>query len=448
MTGKEISTKYLIVGNSAGGIGAAEAIREVDKEGSLTIVSEEPYPAYSRPLISEYLAGECSVEKMLFRPADFYIKKSITSLPGKKVRHLELGQRLAELESGERIFWEKLLLACGGVPFVPPISGREKEGVFTFTTLEDAKQLDKALTAATRVVVIGGGLIGLSVAEALVKRKAKVTIVELRERVLSTILDETASRLMEAVLEEAGIEIITGGTVKEILGKPGETNTIAGVVLDNGTRVPCDLVIIAIGVVPRLELVRDTTIEVKRGIVVDRFMATSVPDVYACGDVAEAYDFVYDTNRLTPIWPNAYIGGRIAGYNMAGLPKEYPGGTTMNSLKYFGLPVISAGIMDPQNGQDYEIVAQAHNQSYAKVVLRRNTVVGMIFVTNIDVAGIIFGLMRDKVNVRDFKDSLLTPDFSFASFPLELRERRIGQLSPKLAHPVAILEEVKEAAAD
>ena len=125
-------SKYLIIGNSAGGIGAAEAIREVDKAGSVTILSDEPYPAYSRPLISEYLAGECMLDGMLFRPAEFYSQNNIVALPGKKLKSLGLKSHTAELDGGERITWEKLLLATGGVPIVPSIEGIGKRGVFTF----------------------------------------------------------------------------------------------------------------------------------------------------------------------------------------------------------------------------------------------------------------------------------------------------------------------------
>ncbi len=439
MQEKELGTKYLVIGNSAGGIGAAEAIREIDSRGSLTIVSEEPYPAYSRPLISEYLAGECSLERMLFRPSDFYAKRGVTLLLGKKVARLDWKERLVELEGGGDIYWDKLLLACGGLPFIPQIRGMERKGVFTFTTIDDARRIYQALNRASRAVVIGGGLIGLSVVEALTKWQAKVTIVELKDRVLSTILDETASRLVEKVLRGAGLELITGYTVQEIRGMPSESGAVRGVILDNGDEVHCDLVIVAIGVVPRLELVRGTEIKVNRGIVVDRYMSTSCPDVYACGDVAEAYDFVYETNRLTPIWPNAYIGGKVAGHNMAGVKKEYPGGTTMNSLKYFGFPIISAGIMDPPSSQGYEILSSAYGQSYRKIVLRHNLVVGMILVREIERAGIIFGLMKDKIEVEGFKKDLLNSEFGFASLPEEWRKQKVSFTKGESISPVALL---------
>jgi len=415
-------SKYLIIGNSAGGIGAAEAIREVDKEGSLAIVSDEPYPAYSRPLIAKYLAGERSLERMLYRPADFYVQNTTLFLPGKKVTHLELDDRTAQLEDGEQICWEKLLLAAGGMPIVPKIEGIAKKGVFNFATFDDARAIGKFLeSGANKAAVIGGGLIGISVAEALMKRGVEVTIIELKERILNTILDEQASLMDEKVIRQAGVAIITGHIVTEISG----TQAVEGIILDNGEVIPCDLVVVAIGVLPRTRLALDAGLKVNRGIMVDHHMAGSYQDVYSCGDVAEAYDFVYGEDRLTPIWPNAYIGGRIAGYNMAGVEAEYPGGTAINSLNYFGIDIISAGMPTPPNNNSYEVISKQEGSIYRKVVLKDDLIKGLIFVGNIEKSGIIFGLMRDRVNVTSFKQSLLADVFGLAFLPRALWQARL-----------------------
>jgi NAD(P)H-nitrite reductase large subunit len=416
-----MQTRYLIIGNSAGGIGAAEAIRQVDKEGALAIVSEEPYPAYSRPLISKYLAGERSLEGILFRPLNFYEQNNILFLPGKKVTHLELDQRVARVEDNEQIAWEKLLLAVGGKPIFPKMKGSDKRGVFTFATLDDAKAVDRFLDKASKAVVIGGGLIGISVTEALVKRGLDVIVVEMKDRILNTILDQQASLLVEEVLKQACVEIITGHTVIEITGR----EMVEGVVLDNREAMPCDLVVVAIGVSPRSELALDAKLKVNRGVVVDRHMATNRPGVYACGDVAEAYDFAYGENRLTPVWPNAYIGGRIAGYNTAGISTKYPGGTAMNSLNYFGIDITSAGMPTAPYDDGYEVISRQESSTYQKVILKDNLIVGMISVGNIERSGIIFGLMRDKVNVESFKQSLLADNFGLAFFPRALWQERL-----------------------
>ena len=172
-------TRYLIIGNSAGGIGAAEAIRQTDKEGTLTIISEEPYPAYSRPVISKFLARERTLDGILFRPVDFYERNNIGFLPGKKVTRIELENQVVRLEDSEQIAWEKLLLAVGGKPIFPKMKGSDKTGVFTLAKLDDAKAVDRFLDKSRKAVVIGGGLIGISAAEALVKRGLDVTVVDL-----------------------------------------------------------------------------------------------------------------------------------------------------------------------------------------------------------------------------------------------------------------------------
>jgi NAD(P)H-nitrite reductase large subunit len=418
---RALTTRYLIIGNSAGGIGAAEAIREIDREGQITMVSDEPYPSYSRPLISKYLTRERTLETMLFRPADFYSRNNITSILGKKVKSLGLGDHTAELENREYISWEKLLIASGGVPIVPKMEGAGKRGIFTFTTLDDAKAIDEFIENAHDAVVIGGGLIGISVTEALKKRGVKVTVVEMKDRILNTILDEQASSIAEEALKKAGIRIVTGRTVAEITGN----DLVRGVVLDSGEDMPCSLVVVAIGVSPRTELARGTEIKVNRGISVDRHMATNYPDVYSCGDATEAYDFVYGANRLTPIWPNAYIGGRVAGYNMAGVKAEYPGGTAMNSLNYFGLDIASAGIASPPEGDGYECICRQKDSMYQRLVLRDNQIVGMVCVGSIEKAGILFSLMRDKVKVSSFKKMLLSDNFGLVSLPKELWQKRL-----------------------
>jgi NAD(P)H-nitrite reductase large subunit len=424
MAGEE-KIKYLIIGNSAGGIGAAEAIRGVDRVGTLAIVSDEPYPAYSRPLISEHLAEGRPLEKMLYRPADFYEKNKIKTVFGDKVKRISFSGRTLELESGRAISWQKLLLATGGTPIVPGMEGKELKGVFTFTTLDDAKAIDKFLKqrqGKLKAVVIGGGLIGVSATEALVKRGVEVSIVEMKDWVLNTILDEEAAALEAEALTKAGVDIITGHTVTRINSSLlGEVN---GVSLDDGRSMSCDMVVVAIGVTPRLDLAAGNGVKTGRGIIVDRRMATSVAGVYACGDVVEAYDFVYGENRVTPVWPNAYVGGRVAGLNMAGKKAEYDGGTAMNALKYFGVNILSAGMVNPPD-DSYEVLIKRGDGVYKKVIIKGGIILGMVFAGDFEKAGIIYNLMKDRVKVVAFKEALLADDFGLASLPEKIWRARL-----------------------
>jgi len=416
--------KYLIIGNSVGGIGAAEAIRELDKKGTMAIISDEPYPAYSRPLISEHLFEGRPLERMLYRPADFYETNNIQTLFGERVAKIDFRGHSLKLKSGKKLEWQKLLLATGGSPIVPKMEGGDAKDVFTFTKLDDAKAIDQFLKkrkGAVKALVIGGGLIGVSATEALVRRGVKVAIVEMKEWILNTILDEEGAELEAKALVEADVEIITGHTVAKI--NKNSSGAVAGAVLDNRGKIACDLVVVAIGVSPRLELADG--LKTNRGITVNRRMQTSMPDVYACGDVAEAYDFVYDENRVTPVWPNAYVGGRVAGQNMAGSEAEYQGGTAMNSLKYFGVNIVSAGMVSPPD-KGYDVVIKRGDGIYKKVILKDGLVRGLVFAGDIEKSGIIYNLMKDKVKVDGFKEELVADDFGLATLPEELWRARLA----------------------
>lgn len=423
--------KYLIVGNSAGGIGAVEGIRTIDKQGTIGIISDEPYQTYSRPLISHYLAEPCPIEKLLYRSADFYEKNGITTFLGKKVKKIDCRHHSVLLNTGEKILWGKLLLATGGSPIIPKIKGVPQQGVFTFTTLDDAIAIDQYLNKLPQdnisAVVVGGGLIGVSVTEALAKRGVCVSIVEMRERILNTILDEHASAIAAKALQQAGVDIITGSTVNEV--KNVRDNTLSAV-LGSNREILCNLVVLAIGVIPRVELATDAGIKVNRGIVVNKNMVSSSPDIYACGDTSEAYDFIYDECRLTPIWPNAYIGGKVAGLNMAGSSAEYPGGTALNSLPYFGLDITSAGIINPGNSS-FEIIENLSNNNYRKIILKDGLIKGMIFTGMVDRSGIIYHLMKDRINTESFKKELIADDFGMASLPEEVWRSRLKIQAPE-----------------
>ncbi len=438
-------TDYLIIGNSAGGIGAIETIRQVDPQGSITIISDEPYPAYSRPLISEYLAGERDLDGMLYRSLDFYERNDVKTAFCEVVTGLDLAKKAVLREYGKAFSYDKLLLATGGNPIFPPVDGSGKDGVFTFTTLNNAKAIAEAIEkGARKAVVIGAGLIGISVTDALRKRNIQVTVVELMDRILGAVLDEEASRMAQDAIEAAGVEFRTGHTVKTIIGKDGDNDSVGGVMLDNGEQIDGDLVIVAIGVLPRVGLVKGTDIKVNRGILVDRHMATSHPDIYACGDVAESYDFIYDTDRVVPIWPNAHIGGLIAGYNMAGKPAKYPGGTAMNSLKYFDLPIASAGMVNPTEDSNCEVIARRDGGRYQKFVVQNDRMVGMVLVRDIEKSGIYYGLMRYGVRVNEFKDSLLGDEFGLINLPEDVLRKRLELPDLGRLHVFDEVENIKE----
>jgi NAD(P)H-nitrite reductase large subunit len=419
--------KYVIVGASAAGIAAVGAIRKVDPDGAIMVITEETCSDYSRPMISDLVSGKTDLLKMKCKTEDFWkVNKAEVRLE-KKVISLNLVEKTINLEDGEKIVYEKLLLATGGKPFVPQMEGQEKDGVFTFTNIAEAQRIAAKIDSiqAKSAVVIGAGLIGISVTEALMKRGLKVTVVELQEKILSLLLDAKASDIVEAVIKKAGVNFATGQSVQKIVGRPGNEGAVGGVILTKGDEVPCDLLIVAVGVIPRTELVMGTNVKINRGIVVDNFMQTTVPDVYASGDVAETFDYILNQNRSLPLWPLAVLEGRVAGANMAGAKTSYEGGTNMSSLKYFDIPIVSIGLANPKEDPTLEIIAKQdlEHSVYKKLVLRNNVIIGMTLVNCIDRAGILFNLIKDKVNVKKFKQDLLRDDFGWAVLPVKMQRK-------------------------
>jgi NAD(P)H-nitrite reductase large subunit len=420
--------RYVIIGNSAAAVGAVEAIREQDRDNPITIVADEPHHVYSRPLISYLLGRVVDETKMSYRPDDFYERNGVETILGVEVTSINTQEQTISLGGGGSVSYDRLLIATGGKPFVPPLPGSNLEGVFTFTTWKDAQRIDSYIRdrGIESALVVGGGLIGLKTTEALIERKCKITLVELADRILSATFDRTASKLSESILRKENVDVRTGTTVEEIIGRGGQVDHA---VLRDGERVDCDLVVFAIGVRPNTGLIpADSGIEVDRGICVDRHMQTTMLNVYAAGDCVQAYDMLIGACRPIAIWPNAYRQGHIAGANMAGVETEYAGGFPMNSIEVCGVPTISVGLTDPPRDEDgYEILDKYDREAllYKKLVLFHNRLVGAIFVGDIDRAGIYTGLIRDRVDVRPFKELLLSGGFGLISLPTGYRKHLV-----------------------
>ncbi len=426
----------VILGNSAAAVGAIEAARKVDRSIPITVISDEPHPVYSRPLISYLLAGELRPEQIFYRPKNFYEKNGIRALLGRYAVKVDFDHQTVELENGEKISYDRLLIATGGKPFIPKIEGLETPGVYSFTKLEDAKKISSVLKEVQRAVVIGGGLIGLKAAEALRKRKVEVTVVELADHILSLTLDEIASTILEKALRKEGVHLMTSMTVEAIWGD----GHVESVRLSDGKILKTQLVIIAIGVTPNVEPFKGARLQIEKGIVVNDHMETNLSGVYAAGDVVEAYDKVLKCYRSIPIWPNAYHQGKVAGYQMLGNERyRYEGSFMMNSIEVAHIPTISIGLTNPPAEDGYQIIKRFdHNQNfYRKIILKENKVVGALFAGHIDRAGIITGLLRDGVEVRGFKKELLSEQFGFISLPKALRkERLLNRQSPSKSLPL------------
>ncbi|TYO96213.1 NAD(P)/FAD-dependent oxidoreductase [Desulfallas thermosapovorans] len=414
---------YLIIGNSAGAVGCIEGLRSMDKNGTVALVAEEEHHVYSRALIPYYLGGQITRNKMYYRPRDFYDRARVSVIKERRAVKIHSAVRMVELDNGSRLGYGKLLLATGGKPVYPPISGLDKQqNVFSFHSMKDVLGIERELPAVRSAVVLGGGVIGLMAAEVLHKRGLDVHVLELADRLLAPVVDETTSHLVEGALQKAGVTLYLNNTIDQVHG----TQRVESVTLKDGRSIPCDLLIVGVGVAPRVELAQGTGIEVNRGIVVDKNMQTAVPGIYACGDCASTYNFVTGAGQNLPLWPNAYLGGRIAGFNMAGMERAFVQGTAMNAMHFFDINIINAGInvtgAETPDGLD---VIQEYNkdtQTYRKFILsEKGHIKGFILVGQIARAGIFLNLMRRKTDVRAFIKDLFKTDFGYADLPETLR---------------------------
>lgn len=403
--------RYLIVGNSAAGLNAAEAIRLLDTEGDITIVSEEDYPAYSRCLIPYFMEGKVSEEDMLYRPRDYYETHQFSVLLGRKVVSVQPPDKTVTLDNGEKLSWDKLLIATGGSPEIPDTPGMDKDGVFGFRTTSDLQGILRVAKTADSAIVMGGGCIGLMAACGLHSLGLKVTVVIRSPHLLSQVADAEAGEIFKRRFEANGIEVLTETDVVEVLGD----GKVTGVVLEDGRRLACQIIVVGKGVKPNIDLAADTEIRTHWGIVVDETLRTSVPDIYAAGDVAETVDVVTGEETVNAIWPAAAEQGRIAGANMASDKQRYLGSMRMNSAEFFGLPLISTGLVKPRKpGCEILVRYNERKDVFRKVVLLDDVVVGVVLVGEIENAGVYALLMRKKVDISSVKDRLLDSDFGFA----------------------------------
>lgn len=426
--------KYILVGGSVAGIAAAEAIRSRDPSGDVVMISDESEGAYARPLISHYLAGQARDEQIRYRSEEFYRRMQVEPRFGSRVVSLDTERRAILLESGERIGYDRLLLAVGSLPVFPKIPGLTLDGVFAFRGFADARRISEKADEVRRAVVIGGGFIGVVCAMALRQIGIQVTVVEILSRLMAPMLDERAAGLVRARLQEEGVAVRTETSVQKILGS--SKLGVRGVMLQDGSELPADLVVVAAGVQPNLDLVRDTAVRCRKGILVDEYLRTNVADVYAAGDVVESYDWLRREPSLNANWPCAYEQGRIAGSNMAGDERVYRGGYTMNSLDVFGLPCISMGLVNA-SGDDYEVrVKWAPSRNvFKKLVFKDNRLVGAVCLGETTRAGVLNRLLREGRDLRSVKNDILEERRAFMDF---LRDLQRPEMEGKVEWPSVI----------
>ncbi len=404
--------RYVIVGNGTAAVGCIEGIRSSDTDGEITVISEEKHPVYGRPLISYYLEGKTTLDKMNYRPADFYEKTGCRVIFDRAVS-VDPEKKTVALAGGGALPYDALCVAAGSRPFVPPFEGLDTvEKKFSFMTLDDALALEKELDRDARVLIVGAGLIGLKCAEGIKERVGRITVCDLADRVLSSILDTDCAAFVQKHLEENGIGFLLGDTAVRF-----DRNTAT---MKSGKTVEFDVLVLAVGVRANTDLVKNAGGTVNRGIVVDGKMQTSVPGVYAAGDCAEGYDASIGLNRVIAILPNAYLQGHAAGVNMAGGEASYANAIPMNSIGFFGLHVMTAGAYDG------EMTEEKNENGIKRFFTKDGLLRGYILIGETERAGIYTSLIREKTPLDTVDFDLTKKVASNLIFSRENRRKKFG----------------------
>lgn len=405
--------EYVIIGNSTAGIAAAESIRKLDQAGSITILSDEAFPTYGRPLISYFLLGKTDAAHMNYRPADFYQKNNIRTMFSVRAEHIDAAKKQVLLQGGKKVKYDKLLVATGSRPFVPPMEGLDKNEYFTFMTYADALALEKQLAPEKKVLIVGAGLIGLKCLEGIADRVGKVTVVDMAPHILPSILDDYGASIIQKQLEKHGAEFYLSDSVASF--EKGVAH------LKSGATVPFDILVVAAGVRPNVELVKEAGGKVGRGILTDDRQETSLKDVYAAGDCTESYDITCGQSRILALLPNAQFQGSCAGTNMAGGEAHFTNAVPMNAIGFFGSHVLTAG---SYFGDTYE---EKEGETYKKLFFDGDKLNGFILIDLPERAGIYTSLLRNQTSLSEVDFEALKKDPGLLAFSEAFREQKLAR---------------------
>jgi phenylglyoxylate dehydrogenase epsilon subunit len=394
-------TKYLIIGSSHAGLSALDAIRLQDKEGSLILVTQESCLPYSPTILPYVLSGQAQPDKVFLRDQQDLDGLSVVFKPGAKVVAVDGGSRQVAFQSGEKIEYEKLLLGTGAAPKLPPVQGLNAVPRHVLRTLEDALALRSKIRKGGTAVVMGAGLIGLHAAENLAKGGMKVVVVEALSQVLPGYFDEEASQMIYRAFTDNGVKIL----LNEKVSRTKETDDQTTVSLASGGSLTAGLLVVATGVQPRVEYLKDSGVEVDQGILVDERMRTNVSGIWAAGDVAQAKGFFEASNILNATLPNAVEQGRIAGMDMVDDPalKGYQGAVSLNAYKFFGHRAFSVGMFREESGCEIEKIVVSESFRYQKLVFKEDQLVGASGINSDLDPGIMVQLIRRKAYLGDAK---------------------------------------------
>lgn len=398
--------KYVVLGAGPAGVTAAETLRATDRNAAITLVAGEPEPPYSRMAIPYLLAGNIAEKGTYLRQKPgHYDDLAIRNVHG-RVGGLDTRAKVLHLSGGESLAYDKLLIATGASPVIPPVRGANLEGVVTCWTLADARQILASADKGMPVVLVGAGFIGSIVLEALYARGCDLTVVEVAPRMVARMMDETAGGMLGRWCRAKGVTVKTGTRVEAISQGSGAGGSRLSVKLSDGTSIPARLVVLAAGVRSNTGFLVGTDISVGQGIKVDQYLRTSVPDVYAAGDCCEGIDLSTGKPDMLAIQPVAVEHGRIAALNMAGRPYAHRGSLNMNVLDTMGLISSSFGLWQGAPGGETARLVDEDKFKYMKLELLGDRLVGAQCVGMTDHVGMLRGLIQTGFRLGAWRDKL------------------------------------------
>jgi len=398
----------VILGNGAAGISAAEKLRQLDDNCEITVVSIEDVPVDTKFMLPDYIGGKIARNKLILRDMNYYDKNRIKLLLSEKIENIDSHQKVVRLLSGNILEYDKLLVAVGGSPVIPNIEGLRDIKYFTLNSIKDADNIIENAAEGQKAVIIGAGLTGIETAFALKRLGMNVTLVERGSRILPQQLDAASAEMLVEMIRNEGIELLLQRDVQRIVKNDGCLIEMA-----DGESIGFDMLVIAIGTRPNLDIVKGLDIKTNRGILVNNYMETSVKDIYAAGDVAELQNNNNTGTVSSYIWPNALAQGKCAASNMAGQVQEFSSDAGFsNAVRLRDIPFVSMGMINPVE-KEYESLVFCDKEAhiYRKVVLRDNKIKGLILLGDTSAANILSDFVKNGKDISEIKDIIIEKDF-------------------------------------
>lgn len=433
--------KYVIIGSGVAGIAAVEAIRAVDGAGEVVLVGDDPYGYYSRPGLAYYLTGELHDQALFPRTASDFRKLNFQYVKDRAKRILRV-ERMLELADGSTVPYDRLLIAVGAQAMPLDVPGAELDGVLKLDHMEDAKRILKRARRGKTAVVIGGGITALELTEGLLAHGMRVHYLLRGDRYWSNVLDEHESHIIEHRLREEGVTLHYHAEAAEVTGSQGK---VRGVRLLDGKTLKCDLVAYAIGVRPRLDLARGAELAIERGILVNEYLQTNDPDVFAAGDVAQVYDPASGKAILDSLWNPAREQGYAAGLNMAGRKMAYIKPPAFNVTRLAGLTTTIIGTVGRGRDSDLTGIARGDSETWRqlpdaivaqtgfdvnrlRLLVGEKTLLGAIVMGDQKLSFPLQKIISSRVDISPIRERLLAPDAKIGDIVAEFWASRQAEL--------------------